>query len=100
MADDPRLLSYLSARPRHRRRDTRPAQSSLALGILAVLGIFICFLGVPFGILALVVGIRAIQQMNRSSRYGGLWFAIAGISLGTIALMVTIVEVLVMVGEQ
>lgn len=65
------------------RRTSRSAVASIVLGVLSVTG------GGPLGIVAIVLGRRAIRQIGQTGDEGyGL--AQAGITLGWIAIILTI----------
>lgn len=63
---------------------------SLISGILAVLlGLFCGILAIPTGILAIVLGIRGRKQAAELGKGPGI--AVAGISLGVVAIVLTVV---------
>jgi len=58
---------------------------SLVCGILSIL---CCYFGFPFGIGALITGYLGLNNTNKDSmQYGGRGLAIAGLVLGTISLI-------------
>jgi Domain of unknown function (DUF4190) len=61
--------------------------------ILAVLGVvlFCCYGGIPFGLIALILGYLGLQNANKNpERYGGREMAIAGMVIGGLIFVITI----------
>lgn len=70
---------------------------SLALGVLGVL-LVCCFGGFPLGLAAVITGFIGMKNINNDpSRYGGRGLAIAGLVLGIISLLSSIVFILISV---
>ena len=73
---------------------------SLVLGTVAVLGTLYCLLGGVLGIVALLLGLRGRREIDASSgMQSGRGMAIAGMVLGTIAIVFSMaVVILVLTG--
>lgn len=66
------------------------AVASLVLGIIAMP---LCFIGLP-ALLAVVFGIVGIRQCNRDRNDTGRGLAIAGLVLGSLSILLTVVAVI------
>ena len=63
---------------------------SLILGILGF--VLFCYCGVPFGIAALITGYLGMNNANNDpTKYGGRGMAIAGLILGTVSVLSSII---------
>jgi hypothetical protein len=68
-------------------RISRLAITSLVLGIIAIPTDILFFAGVLPGVLAIMLGSNALQQIRRSDALTGKSLALAGIILGVISLL-------------
>lgn len=70
------------------------AKWTFATGLFSILGIFLCFIGPPFGIAAIVMGIVAMKRCDRHpDLYAGKSFAIAGLCCGVVSVLLSVVAV-------
>lgn len=70
---------------------------SLVLGLLSVL-LICCYGGVPLGLAAIITGFLGLRNISGNpTQYGGRGFAIAGLVLGIISLLSSIVFLLIAV---
>ena len=78
------------------------AIASMVTGILAIVPGCCCgFLGIPLSIVALVMGIISIQQINNSGgQIGGKGMAIAGTICGGVAVALDVVGIIFNVGSE
>jgi Domain of unknown function (DUF4190) len=68
------------------------AVAALVLGVLGLVGAP-CWLGVPAGIPAVILGVLALQTIRKSDGLvGGKGFAVAGIAVGSLAAAVFVVD--------
>jgi hypothetical protein len=76
--------------------------ASLGLGAFALLTCFCCGLfTTPFSLGAVVLGIVSLMRINKEpDRYGGKPLAIAGIAVGSVALVMTLVLTVIGVGAN
>lgn len=87
--------------PLYQMANTTAAQNQVLPTISLVLGIcglflWCCYGGFPFGIAALITGYLGYQNAEKEPlRYGGRGMAIAGMVLGTIGLLMTIMLIIV-----
>ena len=64
---------------------------SLVLGIFGILLTFCCYMGIPFGLAALITGYLGMNNANNNPMaYGGKNIAIGGMITGGISLLITI----------
>jgi uncharacterized membrane protein HdeD (DUF308 family) len=64
------------------RQSTQYDNIALTLGLVSIPALFVCFLGLPLGVAAIVTGaVAVVRDRSRSGR------AIAGIVLGAVALV-------------
>lgn len=65
------------------------ADGAVASIVLGIVSMFLCCFGWITGIIALVLGAKALKQVNESGgRYGGRGMAITGLALGLISLVI------------
>jgi uncharacterized membrane protein len=63
---------------------------SLILGILGLV-LFCCYGGIPFGLVAVILGYLGMQNANNNpTQYGGREMAIAGMVIGGLVLVISI----------
>jgi uncharacterized membrane protein len=72
------------------------AVASMVLGILAFVGHWCCCGGLLFAILAIIFGVCAKGVMRRTGDYDGSGMATAGIILGIIDLVLSLLVMLVL----
>lgn len=64
---------------------------SLVLGIFGILLTFCCYMGLPFGLAALITGYFGMNNAkNNPTKYGGKGIAIGGMITGGISLLITL----------
>ena len=64
---------------------------SLVLGIFGILLTFCCYMGIPFGLAAMITGYIGMNNAkNNPMRYGGKGIAIGGLITGGISLLITL----------
>jgi hypothetical protein len=78
--------------PIDRMNRTPHRTSGLAVTSL-VLGCCVCFLGCLSGLPALITGIIALKQLGHNPYIGGRGFAITGIVLGSISLLLSLISI-------
>jgi Na+/proline symporter len=78
------------------------ALASIGVGVFSLITCFCCGLfGLPFPIAAVVLGVLSMNRINKEpDRYTGKNLAIAGIAVGAVSLVLTIVMIFVGVGAN
>ena len=71
---------------------------SLVLGIFGILLTFCCYMGIPFGLAALITGYFGMNNANKDPmKYGGKNLAIGGMITGGISLLITLGMILIFI---
>lgn len=72
------------------------------MGVFSLITCFCCgAFGIPFPLIALGLGAFSLVRQNKEpEKYGGKPFAIAGVAIGVISLILTIVMLVIGVGAN